>query len=378
MSSDISNSTIPHVTILAGDDTLGRERARQKLTDSILAAFTGVTIEKYDSAAHDFTEFTERVITPSLFQEIRIFHFNHAQAYSEKELKILDRTIQYPPPDAYIIIEIDDLKKGKDAESKIYKSLQIKKRSSSGDKDFVCQEFAKPPEYKIAEWLVSQVPSLLNRRISKANADFLVDLVGYEIDMIYSELQKIDIHLEPGASIEKKDIEEVVGASRAMSIFELSTALSAKQLSRALAIVDSLFATTFSAPSMVSTLYRHFWALFRIRRYADANPQVIKSYLSSKGYSNPAQNEAAFEIGKAAGLLSDGEMRKVYPVIIASGIVQQAKKFTDEELKVICKWLLEFDVGIKTGKVAGTQEDVQLFCYRIVRVSELIRDGFTK
>jgi len=65
-------------------------------------------------------------------------------------------------------------------------------------------------------------------------------------------------------------------------------------------------------------------------------------------------------------------------VIIASGIILQAKKFTDEELKAICKWLLDFDVGIKTGKISGSQQNVQLFCYRIARVSELIKDGFTR
>lgn len=378
MSADIANSAIPHVTILAGDDSIGREQARKKTADAIQTAFPGVTIEKYDSAVHDFTEFTERIITPSLFQEIRIFHFNHAQSYTEKELKILDRTIEYPPPDSYIIIEIDELKKGKDAESKIFKTLQIKKRSSAGNTDFDYREFVKPPEYKIADWLVSQVGAIFNRRINKADADFFVDLVGYEVDTLYSELQKIDIHLEPGEPIRKEDIEAVVGASRAMSVFELANALSARQLSRALAIVDSLFETTFSAPSMVSALFRHFWALFRIRRFADANPQIIKNFFASKGYNNPSQNEAAFAIGRAAGLLSEGEMRKVYPVIIASGIVQQAKKFTDEELELICKWLLEFDVGVKTGKIASTQEVVQLFCYRIVRVSELAAGGFTK
>ena len=378
MSTNAATIAIPHVTVLAGDDTIGREQARSKLTKTIQASFDGVQIERYDSAVHEFSAYTEKIITPSLFQEIRIFHINHAQTLSEKELKNLDETLKYPPPDAYIIIEIDDAKKGKDAESKIYKILQIKKRAGADDGNFVYQEFAKPPEYKIAEWLVNQVPQLFNRRISKPDADLLVDLVGYEVDTLYSELQKIDIHLEPGDAVDKRAIEEVVGASRAMSVFELSSALSSKQLVRALSIVDSLYATTFSAPSMVSALFRHFWALFRIRRFADTNPQVIKSFMASKGYNNPAQNAAAFEIGKAAGLLSDGEQRKVYPVVIASGIVSQAKKFTDEELKIICKWLLEFDVGIKTGKISGTQENVQLFCYRIVRVSELIRDGFTQ
>lgn len=371
----LQNSTIPHILIIAGDDSVGREQARQKLVREIVHAHGQYVLERYDSSAVDFSLYIEKILTPSLFAETRVFHINHAQTLSEKELKELNKTIQYPPTDSYIVIEIDEGKKGKDSESKVGKLLQIKKRAASGNSDFLYQEFQKPPEYKIAEWLVNQTPMLFNRRISKINADFLVDLVGYEIDALYSELQKIDIHLEPGEPIEKNVIEEVVGASRTMTVFELASALSTRQLTRALAIVDSLFATTFYAPTMISALYRQFWALFRIRKFADANPQVIKNFLNAKGFNNPVQNEAAFAIGKAAGLLMDGEMRKVYPVIIASGIVQQAKKFTDEELKMICKWLLEFDLGIKTGKISGSLQEVQLFCYRITRVSELLKDS---
>jgi DNA polymerase III delta subunit len=375
MSTTSSDVSLPRVLVLAGDDTVGREQARVKMIKEVQRINGQYVLERYDQSMEDFTTYTEKIITPSLFMETRVFLICHAQTLNEKELKELDRTIKYPPPDSYIIIEVDESKKGKEAESKVVKVLQIKKRSADKGGEYAFQEFLKPPDYKIAEWLVNQVPQLLNRRISKANADLLVDLVGYEIDTLYSELQKIDIHLEPGESIEQQDIEEVVGSSRSMTVFELASALSARQLTRALTIVDSLFATTFYAPSMVTAVFRHFWALFRIRRFADTNPQVMKNFQNSKGFNNPVQTESAFAIGKAAGLLADGEQRKVYPVIIMSGIVPLAKKFTDEELKTICKWLLEFDVGIKTGKITGSQEDVQLFCYRIVRVSELLKDG---
>lgn len=377
MSAALSNATLPHVHVFAGDDSVGREQARLKLVKEIQKAFGQCVLERYDSSMEQFALYTQKIMTPSLFLETRIFLISHTETLSEKELDLLERTIRHPPPDAYIVIEIDESKKGKEAETKTAKKLQIQKKCSSKDSDYAYLEFFKPPEYKIAQWLVSQVPLLFNRKISKDNADLLVDLVGYEIDALYSELQKIDIHLETGESIEKNTIEDVVGASRAMTVFELANALAQKNMTRALEIIDSLFATTFYAPTMVSVLFRHFWALFRIRKFADTNPQVIKTFFTAKGYNNPAQNEAAFAIGRAAGLLADGEERKVYPVIIASGIVQQAKNFTDGELKKICKWLLEFDVSIKTGKIHGSQQDVQLFCYRIARVSQLTKDGFS-
>jgi len=60
--------------------------------------------------------------------------------------------------------------------------------------------------------------------------------------------------------------------------------------------------------------------------------------------------------------------------MILSGVVEQSKNFSEKELSTILKWLLQFDVGIKTGRISGTQQDVQMLCYKIIRVSELLQD----
>ena len=370
----MSQTEIKRVHLLTGDDTVGRERAKQRILGSITELHGQVVSEKYDHGKGEFQLFLESIFTPSLFQEIRVFQINHAQNLSDAELDRLDKMLDTIPPDAYLIIEIDEEKKGSKGESKVAKKLHVTKRSKSGGQ-CVLMEFPKPPEYRLAQWLVSQVPMLFGRQISKADADYLIDLAGADIDMLYSELQKIDIHLPPGVPVDHRVIEEIVGASRQMTVFELAAALSGRNFPRALQIIDSLFTTSFYGPVMVSALYRQFWALFRIRQFAESNPQVVKRFLNSRGFNNPDQNETAFLIGKAAGLLRDGEQRKVYPVIIQSGIVQQARSFTDEELLQILRWLLEFDYGIKTGRIDDSQQNVQMFCYKLARVRELMRDG---
>ncbi|NLD99295.1 MAG: DNA polymerase III subunit delta [Fibrobacter sp.] len=368
------NKELPHIYILTGDDTVGRERARQKVMSSLVASYGEVTIERYDQSAVDFIDFIERILTPSLFQENRVFIINHAQNLSDSALKTLSGLLDTPPPDAFIIIEIDEEKKGK-SESKTAKKLNVEKRAALKDGSCAVMDFPKPPEYKTGQWLVTQVPLFFERTITKADADYLIDLVGSDIDALYSELQKIDIHLPPGAPVDRDTITEIVGASRVMTVFELASALSERQLPRALEIINSLFKTNVYAPVMVAALFRHFWALFRIRCFAAANPHVVKRFLNARGFNNPDQVECGLAIGCAAGLLTENDQRKVYPVMIASGIVTQAKKFTDKELKLIMAWLLDFDTGIKTGRIDGSQQEVQLLCFKIARVTELARDG---
>ena len=364
------------VHFIAGDDSVGREQARASILKEIGNIHGQFVIEKFDPSTEQFTDFLEKMFTSSLFQDIRVFHINHCQLLDDNDLEELDKTLNIQiPDDIYVIIEFDEGKKGKESEGKAAKRLHLTKRCASKSPSCSYQEFLKPPEYKTSQWIMQQVPLLFGRKIDKADADYLVDLAGSEIDTLYSELQKIDIHLEPGAPVKKDTIEHVVGVSRQMNVFELASALSAKDFARALKIVNSLFETSFYAPIMISALFRHFWALFRIGRYAEANPQQIKKFLNSRGFNDPEQNEIGYAIGRASGLLKEGEQRKVYPVIILPKIVETARKFKFDELKLIFRWLLEFDSGVKTGKIDPSQYTVQMLCFKIIRISELIGDG---
>lgn len=365
---------ISHVHFFCGDETVGRERAKLKLINSVKELHGNITTESFDMDTDDFSAFMESILTPSLFMDTRVLQIHRAQRIADKDVKSFNHLLDDLPPDTYIIVEIDEEKKGK-ADYKAVKKFKLDKRCGSKESDCVYQEFPKPSEYRIGAWLVEQLPQLFKRSISKANADFLVDLVGNDLNILYSELQKIDTHLSAGEPVNRQIIEKIVGASRQMTAFELAAALAERQFPRVLQIIDSLFSTSAFAPAIVSAIYRQFWAMFRIRCFGNANPQIIKRFENAKGYNNPDQSECGYAIGRAAGLLSNGDQRKVYPVIIASGIVKQAKKFTDQELKLIFKWLLEFDHGIKTGKVEGSQQDLQMLCFKIDRVTELLMDG---
>ncbi|KMQ51649.1 DNA polymerase III delta subunit [Chitinispirillum alkaliphilum] len=353
------------VLILSGNDSLSKLNYRQKFISEIKKTHGEYLLVNYDPTEETLSYFLQKMITPSMFEETRVFLLTHIQSLSEKELEEINSYLDYDL-DVYLIIEGEekDNKKTKDSpgDKGFPKKLGLKKRSS--DPRFEIKKFLRPPDYKIAEWLVSNIGQLFSRSISQSDAEYLVDLVGYDLEALYSELQKIDIHLPPGEPVNKKCIDLISGANRAMTVYELTSALGEKNLPRALDIVDSLFSYKFAAPLMVSALFKHFWALYRIRRFSKTNPGVIKAFYS-KDYS--ASNDAALRIGQAAGLLTEKDKKKVYPVIIKSGIVSQARNYSDKQLRNIIRLLYEFDTGVKSGRITPTQNDVQMFCCKIVR-----------
>ncbi len=354
--------------ILSGEDAVSRERAREGILAGLEAAAGPCSRESFDPAVESVALFAQRMLTPSLFQETRIFHFRHAQTLHDEELAELAAALSGDIPDIYCIIEIDEEKK--DA-ARVIKELHIDKRGNT------CRtfEFGKPADWQIPDWLVVNVPLLIGRRITKVDAEYLAERVGYDLDVLHSELQKVDLYLASGAPVSRAAIEHITASVREMTAFELAAAVGRHDFPLAVRIIEALFSVNVHMPLVVSALTRHFWALFRIKKFLAANPGIGRRFAASKGYKNPDQTATGLAIGKAAGLLHDGEERKIYPVLIKSGIVEQASGFSEDELARIFGWFLEFDTGVKTGRIEPTRHALQMLCYRIIRIRTAASEG---
>ena len=367
-------ATIPaKVYLFSGNDTVGKEAARSAALRTVETAVPSLVRERFDPSNESFDDFLGKILTPSLFGEARLVSINHAEELTDGQLDELDRVLAQPPDDIYLIIDIGETGRRRGTKADPLKKLHFAERSKKNAEGYVCRNFQKPPEYKAAQWLCENVPDLCDRSIDREAAELLVDLVGYDPAALFSEIWKIDIQLDEGRKIDRAAVETIVGPMRSMTVFELATALGARNAGRVMQIIDSLFSAACSIPMITSVLYRHYGALLRIRHYMRNHSQDVKLLLKGGGYE--AKNQAAFRIGRAAGLLHEGEERKVYPVVIASGIVAQAQQYTDRELATILSWLAEFDVAVKTGRRSGSRREVELFCYRLLRVSNLCASG---
>ena len=364
---------LPHVFILSGNDTVGKEAFRRKAAGAVEEAVGACVRELYDPTAEQFSDFLQKIVTPTLFGDTRIFTVNHAEKLTDSELVALERLLGEVPEDSYLFIDIttETGKRAGGGKTSPVKKLNAQKKADEAPVQVVYRDFRNPPEYKVGQWLLENVPELCGRSIDRDAVELLVDLAGRDTATLFSEIRKIDIHLEDGCPIDRSAVETVVGASRQMTGFELAGACASRQPVRVMEILDSLFTTACSVPMLIGALYRHYSALLRIRLYGRSAPQDVRVLLKKGGGSFQAKNEAALRLGRAAGLLGAGDERKVYPVVIASGIVGQAQQFTDKELERILSWLLDFDVAVKTGRIAGSRREVELFCYRLLRVREL-------
>jgi len=354
--------TVPRLMVVTGDDPFAMDLAKSKYLERVKAAYGQYTLENFDSANERIGDFTARAMTASLFQEIRVCCILHAQSLSDKEIAALDAALGYEIPDVFIFISAELEKKSK-AEKRVKEGLRLKELAKDGSVSV--QDAVRPYDNKIADWIVAQVPQFYDRQIGKPEAQLLADTVEY--DLIYSELQKIDMALPPGARIDRKIIQDITGATRTMTVYELAAALGKRDLPTALRVLDSLLSSNLYAPQVISAVFKRFWSMLKIKKFLQKNPALLRQY-NTRGYgADSPQSMAAYEIGLACGIVTEKTKNLVYRDIILSGIVNQAQNFSDKGLTGIIKMLQKFDVDVKTGRADDSAVSLQMLCYRIVR-----------
>ncbi len=233
---------------------MSRERAREGLLERIRELRGDVTVERLPGEGSTAEQVAEAALTPSLFGGVRVFVLRHAQSVAKQEAAALAPLLRAPLSDEYVVIEAEQPDRTATAFAGLLKAA--KKRAGEDPAACTVLTFEKPPPWKTAEWVGRNVPALFGRTISKADAEYLVDLAGDDFDTLRSELEKIDLALPPKAPVSRDAIAATVTATREAAAFEVADALGRRDTARALRALESMFAGTFYAPLLVNALFR--------------------------------------------------------------------------------------------------------------------------
>ncbi|MBN1984244.1 MAG: DNA polymerase III subunit delta [Chitinivibrionales bacterium] len=357
---------IPALIVLAGNEYVSRQRIRQRIFDAVAQRQSDYSVHSFDTAAATFESFVELMLSPSLFGTFRLFQIRDGQAIKEAQYKKLKPLFKHPSTDMTLIIETDAATEK--ALQKLFETLGIDRdaKSQSGVSTvYLCQ---RPADYQLPQWLSTNVPTFFNRTITKAAAEALIDFVGNDLTMIYSELQKLDVHLPDGAAIDQKSVALIVGAHRAVTPFELAAVLGQKDLAKAYTIIEALFHEAVYGPALIAAIFRHFWKILRIRSFAEVRKETVNGFLKARYEKQLALGK---EIGVATGIMQpDDSEKKAYPIMVLSGIVKQAALFEIPHLRTIFTWLSQFDAAVKNGTVRPERQAFERLCYYIVHAGE--------
>jgi len=125
-------------------------------------------------------------------------------------------------------------------------------------------EFKPLYESNIPQWINGRVERL-GKAISAEACELMPAYVGRSLREIQNEIDKLFIYVGEKKKIEVDDVNSIVGMSRQFNVFELQSAIGAKNIARVLEIVERMLDAGEQPIGIIVRLTRYFQQLWIIQ-----------------------------------------------------------------------------------------------------------------
>jgi DNA polymerase-3 subunit delta len=204
------------VTTLVGNNAYGIEQEIKSLSATFLQTNDKLGIERINSEEADPEAVMSAILSAPLFTAKKLILIHDLSSNPELSAEIISLLDQ--PPETADIVIIDP---GIDMRSKLYKALKTKT-------DFIDCTALKLPQ--LEQWVESYIKAN-SGNISRADAKYLVDLVGPDQLRLKQELDKLILFDQ---NVSKTSIDLLVAAGIESTTFNLADAVFSRHKAQAL------------------------------------------------------------------------------------------------------------------------------------------------
>lgn len=162
--------------------------------------------------------------------------------------------------------------------------------------------------------------------------------VGNSLFSLVNELEKVQINIHPRTKIKLADIQTITSISKQFNVFELCNAVGDRNFNRTLGILKQLIQQGESTTGMIVQLTRHFVHLMKINEGFRQGKRSVNDLMKITGLSYYFVND----------------------------MMQQAKKYSIEQLRNSFELLAEADLHLKTGYQTPDMV-MELLLYKLIQ-----------
>lgn len=182
-------------------------------------------------------------------------------------------------------------------------------------------EFAYQKPVDLVKWVIKVCKSM-GRIMDASVASYLVEISEQGMTEIYNEIQKLVMYTEGRQSITQPDVDRICTRSVKSRIFDLTDAIAEQDAVKGLKLLNDMLMLKEPLPKILFMITKQLRQILEVR------------LLQNKGY-------AAAQVASEMGL----------PPFIASKLIKQSSRFSEDRLKKAMEESLEYDIAIKTGKI---------------------------
>jgi len=269
------------VQVFAGSNYFGIKHALDVYLEEFKAENGDLAVESFDGEETELSEIKAALQSVSLFSPQKLVvvkALSSNQEASSNIEQLLDATTDNS---ALILVETTP-----DRRSTYYKTL--KKRAS-------LTEFNEPDERELARWAVDYA-SQLGAKLTLANADYLIGLVGTVQIRVHNEIHKL---ADYSSDISRVNIDTLTVPSPQHTVFELLEAAFSGRLEKALSLYRLLRQSGNHPPIIISMFAWQMHQVCLVTYSGSRSVEEIASDTGSKPYPLKKSQAISNELGEA-------------------------------------------------------------------------------
>ena len=258
---EVASRKLRPAYVLIGDEVFFRDHCRQALLQHLVPEdLRDFSLHDLDLAEISVADVLDRARTPSLMAPFQVFFIRgvknlYGRGSHEDEFAAIEAYVKDPNPAAVLIFVADHISIPADA-----------RRMEMADRDRYDRiretlgqycgivELARVDESDGMRWVMEHAQKE-EIKIDQDAARELVDALGADMMLVSRELEKLILFVGEKKRITLGDVETMVLAAKQRSLYELTDAVSARDRTRALAVLDALLSASEGEDAAIGHLY---------------------------------------------------------------------------------------------------------------------------
>ena len=259
--SDLQSRKTRAAYVFVGDEAFFRKRFRDAILEHLVPVdLRDFSLFEFDLSETDLAEVLDRARTPSLMAPFQVFFVRgvknlFGRGSNEDKLKAIEEYAKDPNPDAVLIFVADhisipaDVRRMDMTDKERYERI----RESMGRYSAIV-ELGRVEEGDAVRW-IQEYCVTREVKIDPDAARELVDSLGGDMMMVSNELEKLILYVGDKKRVTLGDVETMVLAAKQRSLYELTDAISARERTRALEMLDAILSTGEGDEAAIGHLY---------------------------------------------------------------------------------------------------------------------------
>jgi DNA polymerase-3 subunit delta len=258
---DVAGRKLKPAYVFIGDEVFFRDHCRQALLAHLVPEdLRDFSLHDLDLSDTGIADVLDRARTPSLMASFQVFFIRgvknlYGRGSHAEEFAAIEEYVKDPNPAAVLIFIADHLSIPADVRRMDMQDRDRYQRIRETLGEFCgIVELARVEEGDGMRWIIAQAAKE-GVKVEHDAARELVDALGADMMLVSRELEKLMLYVGGKRHITLGDVETMVLAAKQRSLYELTDAISAKDKTRALAVLDALLSASEGDDAAIGHLY---------------------------------------------------------------------------------------------------------------------------